>query len=115
VDNRAMSESIGINTDRLFMFTFAFGSGLAGLGGALGAEILPINPGYALQHVVLFLMVVSIGGLGSLKGSFVAALVLGIGDTAIKFLLPEAGAFYVYAAAIAVLLWRPQGLYGRAA
>jgi branched-chain amino acid transport system permease protein len=114
VDNRAMSESIGINTDKLFMFTFSFGSGLAGLGGALGAELLPINPGYALQHLVLFLMVVSIGGLGSLKGSFVAALVLGVGDTAIKFLLPEAGTFYVYVAAVLVLLWRPQGLYGRA-
>jgi len=115
VDNRAMAEAVGINTDRLFMLTFGLGSGLAGLGGALGAEILPINPSYALQHVVIFLMVVSIGGLSSLKGSFVAAIVLGVGDTASKFLLPDVGAFFIYLVVLGILLWRPHGLFGRAA
>jgi branched-chain amino acid transport system permease protein len=114
VDNTAMAEAIGINTDRLFTLTFALGSGLAGLGGAMGAEILPIHPSYALQYLVIFLMVVSIGGLGSLKGPLVAALVLGIGDTTSKFLIPDLGAFFVYVATVAVLLWRPHGLFGRA-
>ena len=112
VDNRAMAQSIGINTRRLFMLTFALGSGLAGLGGALGADILPVHWGYPLEHLVYFLIVVAVGGLGSLRGPFVAALLIGIADTACKYWIPEFGAFLVYAATIGILLWRPMGLFG---
>jgi branched-chain amino acid transport system permease protein len=112
VDHRLMAQSVGINTKRLFMLTFALGSGLAGLGGALGADILPVHWGYPLEHLVYFLIVVAVGGLGSLRGPFVAALLIGIADTACKYWIPEFGAFLVYAATIAILLWRPQGLFG---
>jgi branched-chain amino acid transport system permease protein len=114
VDNRRMAQSVGINTNRLFTLTFALGSGLAALGGALGAEILAIDPGYAQEHLIYFLIVVAVGGLGSIKGPFFAALLLGIADTGFKYLLPEFGAFFIYALTLAVLLWRPQGLFGRA-
>lgn len=114
VDNRRMAQSIGINTARLFTLTFALGSGLAGLGGALGADILAIDPAYALEHLIYFLIVVAVGGLGSIRGPFFAALILGVGDTAFKYLLPEFGAFFIYALTLAILLWRPQGLFGRA-
>lgn len=114
VDNRRMAQSVGINTSLLFTLTFALGSGLAALGGALGAEILAIDPGYALEHLIYFLIVVAVGGLGSIKGPFFAALLLGVADTAFKYLLPEFGAFFIYAMTLAILLWRPQGLFGRA-
>jgi branched-chain amino acid transport system permease protein len=112
VDNRVMAQSVGINTKVLFMATFALGSGLAGMGGALGADILPVQWGYPLEHLVYFLIVVAIGGLGSLRGPFLAALLIGIADTACKYWIPELGAFLVYAAVIGVLLWRPMGLFG---
>jgi branched-chain amino acid transport system permease protein len=114
VDNRRMSESVGINTSQLFTLTFALGSGLAALGGSLGAEILAIEPGYALEHLVYFLIVVSVGGLGSIRGPFFASLLLGIADTGFKYLLPEFGAFFIYALTLVVLLWRPHGLFGHA-
>ena len=112
VDHRAMAQSVGINTRRLFTLTFALGSGLAGLGGALGADIIAVQPSYPFEHLVFFLIVVALGGLGSLRGPFIAALLLGIADTACKYWVPEFGAFLVYAATIAVLLWRPMGLFG---
>ena len=113
VDNRRMAESLGINTRRLFTLTFALGSGLAAFGGGLGADILAISPGYAVEYLVYFLIVVAVGGLGSLRGPFVAALLLGISDTACKYLVPELGAFFIFLAMIAILLWRPAGLFGR--
>jgi branched-chain amino acid transport system permease protein len=113
VDNRRMAQSVGIDTDRLFTLAFALGSALAALGGALGAEILAIDPGYAQEHLIYFLIVVAVGGLGSIKGPFFAALLLGIADTAFKYKLPEFGAFFIYAMTLALLLWRPQGLFGR--
>ena len=112
VDHRAMAQSVGINTRLLFMATFALGSGLAGLGGALGADILPVQWAYPFEHLVYFLIVVAVGGLGSLRGPFVAALLIGIADTACKYWIPELGAFLVYAATIVILLWRPMGLFG---
>ena len=115
VDNRQMAQSIGINTSRLFTLTFALGSGLAAIGGGMGAELLAIQPTYPFEHLVFFLIVVSIGGLGTLRGPFVAALLIGITDTACKYWLPQFGAFFIYAATIVALLWRPQGLFGRAA
>jgi branched-chain amino acid transport system permease protein len=115
VDNRAMAQSVGIDTRRLFTLTFALGSGLAGLGGALGAEIIAIQPTYPFENLVYFLVVVAVGGLGSLRGPFVAALLIGIADTACKYWLPEFGAFPIYVATIGLLLWRPAGLFGRRA
>src|SRR5262245_19028313 len=112
VDHRAMAQSIGINTKLLFMATFALGSGLAGLGGAVGADILPVLWSYPFEHLVYFLIVVAVGGLGSLRGPFVAALLIGLADTACKYWIPAFGAFLVYAATIGILLWRPQGLFG---
>jgi branched-chain amino acid transport system permease protein len=112
VDNRGMAQSVGINTRQLFMATFALGSGLAGLGGALGADILPVQWGYPFEHLVYFLIVVAVGGLGSLRGPFIAALLIGVADTACKYWIPEFGAFLIYAATIAILLWRPMGLFG---
>jgi len=112
VDNRAMAQSVGINTKLLFMGTFALGSGLAGLGGALGADLLPVHWGYPFEHLVYFLIVVAVGGLGSLRGPFIAALLIGVADTACKYWVPEFGAFLVYATTIVLLLWRPQGLFG---
>ena len=114
VDNLRMAQSLGINTSRLFALTFALGSGLAALGGVLGAEFLPIVPGYALGNLVLFLIVVAVGGLGSIRGPFLAALLIGITDTAFKYIAPELGAFFIYALTMALLLWRPRGLFGRA-
>jgi branched-chain amino acid transport system permease protein len=112
VDNRDMAQSVGINTNRLFMLTFALGSGLAGLGGALGSDILPVQSTYPLENLVYFMIVVAVGGLGSLSGPFIAALLIGIADTATKYWIPEVGAFLIYAATIGILLWRPQGLFG---
>jgi branched-chain amino acid transport system permease protein len=114
VDNRRMAEAIGINTRRLFTATFAVGSGLAALGGGLGADILAIEPAYALEYLVYFLIVVSVGGLGTVKGPFVAAVLLGVTDTTCKYLIPEFGAFFIFLAMIGLLLWRPTGLFGRA-
>src|SRR5437762_162898 len=114
VDNLRMAQSVGIDTSRLFMATFALGSGLAGLGGGLGADLLAINPSYALQNLAYFLIVVAVGGLGSIRGPFVAALLLGIADSAFNYLLPDFGAFFMYTLTMAILLWRPRGLFGRA-
>jgi branched-chain amino acid transport system permease protein len=114
VDNRPMAQAIGINTSLLFTATFALGSGLAALGGALGADIIAIQPIYPFEHLVYFLIVVAVGGMGSLRGPFAAALLIGISDTACKYWLPEFGAFFIYAATIAILLWRPAGLFGKA-
>jgi branched-chain amino acid transport system permease protein len=114
VDNRPMAQAIGINTSFLFTVTFALGSGLAALGGALGADIIAIQPIYPFEHLVYFLIVVAVGGLGSLRGPFVAALLIGVTDTACKYWVPEFGAFFIYAATIGLLLWRPAGLFGKA-
>jgi branched-chain amino acid transport system permease protein len=114
VDNRRMAQSVGINTGLLFLSTFALGSGLAALGGALGADILAIDPSYAQEHLIYFLIVVAVGGLGSIKGPFFAALLLGVADTGFKYLAPAFGAFFIYAITLALLLWRPNGLFGRA-
>ncbi len=113
VDNRRMAQSMGINVDRLFTLTFALGSGLAAVGGGVGTEVFGVKPTYALEYLVYFLIVVSVGGLGSVRGAFVAALLLGVVDTAGKYLYPQGGAFIIFAVTIAVLLWRPAGLFGR--
>lgn len=113
VDNRRMAESIGIRSDRLFTLTFCLGSALAAFGGALGAEVLPIRPSYAFDQLNYVLIVVAVGGLGTLYGPFVAALILGITDTACKYWLPDLGAFFIFAAMVVLLLWRPNGVFSR--
>ena len=113
VDNRRMVESLGINIDRLFTFTFAFGSGMAALGGGLGAEFLGLDPQYTLKYLVYFLIVVAVGGLGRITGVFYAALLIGILDFVLKKYLPQGGTVFVYALTILILLFRPQGLFGR--
>jgi branched-chain amino acid transport system permease protein len=115
VDNRRMAESCGINTGRIFTWTFALGSGMAALGGGLGIQILGgIKPVFAFEYLVIFLIVVAVGGLGNIRGTFFAALILGIIDFAGKFYFPEGGAFVIFAVTILVLLIRPQGLFGKA-
>jgi branched-chain amino acid transport system permease protein len=113
VDNLRMAETIGINTSRLFATAFALGSGLAALGGGLGADLLAIAPGYALDNLVYFLIIVAVGGLGSIRGPFIAALAIGIADTAFKYFVPEFGAFFIYALTMAILLRYPNGIFGR--
>ena len=82
VDNRRMAQSIGIDVDRLFTLTFAVGSGLAALGGGLAIQLFGLTPSFAVLYLVFFLLVVAVGGLGSLKGTLVAAILLGVCDTA---------------------------------
>jgi branched-chain amino acid transport system permease protein len=113
VDNRRMAESLGINVDRLFTITFAFGSGMAGIGGGLGAEFLGLDPQYALKYLVYFLIAVSVGGLGSVMGVYYASLILGVLDFVLKIYLPKGGTIFIYALTILLLLWRPQGLFGK--
>ena len=113
VDNRRMAESLGINVDRLFTITFAFGSGMAGIGGGLGAEFLGLDPQYGLKYLVYFLIAVSVGGLGSVMGVYYASLILGVLDFVLKLYLPKGGTLFIYALTILLLLWRPQGLFGR--
>jgi branched-chain amino acid transport system permease protein len=113
VDNRRMAQSVGINVDRLFTATFAVGSGLAALGGGLAIQTFGLTPSFALLYLVIFLIIVAIGGLGSLKGTLIAAIMLGVFDVGGKYLTPEAGGFFIYALALIVLLIKPKGLYGR--
>jgi branched-chain amino acid transport system permease protein len=113
VDNRRMAQSVGIDVDRLFIWTFAFGSGLAALGGGLAVDIVGLSPTFAIQYLVFFLIVVTVGGAGSLWGAFIAALILGFLDNAGKYLWPDGGAFFIYIATVALLLRKPDGLFGR--
>jgi branched-chain amino acid transport system permease protein len=113
VDNERMARGLGIDVNRTFAITFALGSGLAGLGGALAIEIVGLDPSFALTYLVYMLIVVSVGGLGSISGSFAAAIVLGISDVAGKYYIPQLGAFLIYLVMITLLMWRPLGLLGR--
>jgi branched-chain amino acid transport system permease protein len=113
VDNQRMARGLGINVDAAFAITFALGSGLAGLGGALAIEIVGLDPAFALAYLVYVLIVVSVGGLGSIGGSFAAATLLGISDMAGKYYFPEIGSFLIYFVMIGLLMWRPAGLFGR--
>jgi len=113
VDNQRMARGLGIDVDRAFMFTFALGGGLAGLGGALSIQVVGIDPTFALAYLVYVLIVVAVGGLGSIGGSFAAAVVLGISDMAGKYYFPWLGAFLIYLVMVALLMWRPAGLFGK--
>jgi branched-chain amino acid transport system permease protein len=114
VDDRRVAGGLGLNVNRIFLLTFAVGSGLAGLGGALGAEVLGLDPSFPLKFMIYFLIVVSVGGTTTLTGPLLAALLLGIADVAGKYYIPKLGAFVVYTLMIVILLVRPQGLFARA-
>ena len=113
VDDPRVAAGLGIPVNRVFLLTFAVGSGLAGLGGALGADLLGLDPSFPLKFMVYFLIVCAVGGTSSITGPLVAALVLGIADVMGKYYVPKLGAFIVYVLMIAILLWRPQGLFTR--
>jgi len=113
VDNRAAASALGIDTGRVYALTFGLGAGLAAAGGILGAELLPIDAYYPLRYMVLFLIVVAVGGMGSIAGSFLAALALGILQQAALYLLPDFGTIVFFVSVIALLALRPQGLLGR--
>jgi hypothetical protein len=113
VDDQRVARGLGINVGAVFGVTFAVGSGLAGLGGALGAEILGLDPTFPLKYMIYFLIVVTLGGTTSIAGPFLASILLGIADVAGKYYVPALGAFVIYTVMIAVLIWRPQGLVTR--
>jgi branched-chain amino acid transport system permease protein len=113
VDDPRVAAGLGINTNTVFAVTFAVGSGLAGLGGALGAEVLGLDPTFPLKFMVYFLIVVAVGGTSSITGPLLAALLLGVADVAGKYYIPKLGAFIVYSLMIALLIWKPQGLFVR--
>ena len=113
VDNQRMARGLGINVDGAFAITFALGSGLAGLGGSLAIDIVGLDPSFALAFLVYVLIVVSVGGLGSIGGTFAAAVLLGISDMAGKYYFPEIGSFMIYLVMLSLLMWRPAGIFGR--
>ena len=113
VDDPRVAAGMGINVNMVFAMTFAVGSGLAGLGGALGAEVLGLDPTFPLKFMVYFLIVVAVGGTSSITGPLLAALLLGVADVAGKYYVPKLGAFIVYCLMLAILMWRPQGLFVR--
>ena len=115
VDKGRVARACGLNTDLVFAVTFAIGGGLAGLAGALSANLLGIDPNFPLRYLVYLLIVVSVGGMGTISGTLIAGLVLGIGDVASKYYVPQIGGFVIYAITVAVMLWRPHGLLGRRA
>ncbi len=114
VDDPRVARGLGINVNAIFAVTFAVGSGLAGLGGALGAEVLGLDPNFPLKFMIYFLIVVTVGGTSSITGPFLASLLLGIADVAGKYYVPAFGAFVIYTLMIVVLILRPQGLFARA-
>ncbi len=113
VDNQKVARGLGLNVGAIFALTFAVGSGLAGLGGALAIEILGLDPSFGFHILVFVLIVVAVGGLGSIWGSFIAATVFGIFDVAGKYLIPELGSFLMYGLMVVILFLRPQGLFAR--
>jgi branched-chain amino acid transport system permease protein len=113
VDDGRVARGLGINVSVIFALTFALGSGLAGLGGALGTELLGLDPNFPLKFLIYFMIVVTVGGTSSITGPFIAALLLGIADVAGKYYLPQFGAFIIYAVMILVLILRPHGLFSR--
>jgi branched-chain amino acid transport system permease protein len=114
VDDPRTASGLGLDVGRIFLVTFAVGSGLAGLGGALGAVVLGLDPTFPLMFLVYFLIVVAVGGTTTITGPLLAALLLGIADVAGKYYVPKLGAFIVYSLMIVILMIRPQGLFARA-
>jgi branched-chain amino acid transport system permease protein len=115
VDNQRVAAGVGINVDRVFSLTFALGSGLAVLGGGLGIDVLGLDPTFPFKYLVYFLLVVAVGGAGTIKGPLVAALLLGVFDVAGKYYVPEVGAFVIYVLMVVLLIVFPAGLHGKRA
>jgi len=113
VDNQQASVGLGINVERVFSVTFALGSALAGLGGGLGIDVLGLDPTFPLKYMVYFLLVVAVGGAGTIRGPLIAALLLGVFDVAGKYYVPQIGSFVIYAVMVIMLLLFPSGLVGR--
>ena len=113
VDNQRMARGLGLDVDRAFSLTFALGSGLAGLGGSLAIGMVGLDPSFAFAYLVYVLIVVSVGGLASIGGSFAAAALLGVSDMAGKYYVPQLGSFLIYLVMIGLLIWRPAGLFGK--
>lgn len=113
VDRPAVARGLGIDVDRVFIVAFAIGSALAGLGGAVGVELLGLDPSFPLRYLVYFLIVVVVGGSGSFEGSLVASVLIGIFDVAGKYYVPQVGSFIIYTVMVIMLIVRPQGLFGR--
>ena len=113
VDDQRVAAGLGLDVNRIFALTFAVGTGLAGLGGALGAEVLGLDPTFPLKFMIYFLIVVAVGGTTTITGPLLAALLLGVADVRGKYYVPELGAFIVYTVMIVILMLRPQGLFGR--
>lgn len=110
VDNQEVARSLGIPVDRVFMGAFAVGSALSALGGALSVQAMGLDPGFGLKYLVLALLVVVLGGAGSITGTFLASMLVGITMIAGAYYVPWAGAFVIYLVMIAVLTFRPTGL-----
>jgi branched-chain amino acid transport system permease protein len=113
VDNRSMTQAIGIDAPRLFSIAFALGSGLAALGGALGAPLLPLEPFYPFKYLVLALVIVALSGFGNIRATLLVAVLVGIVDTAGRYFLPDSGSFTLYVLLIVLIVWRPDGLLAR--
>lgn len=113
IDHAPMAAALGVRTDLIYAATFALSVALAAFGGVVGAELLPIEPYYALRYMVTFLVVVSVGGAGSIPGALIASLTLGLVDTASKYLMPNLGEFLFYLAVILVIFVFPRGLLAR--
>jgi branched-chain amino acid transport system permease protein len=113
VDDARVARGLGIPVNRLFALTFALGSGLAGLGGALGIELMGLDPSFPLKLMIYFLVVVTVGGTSTITGPFFAAMLLGVADVAGKYFVPEIGAFIIYVLMVVLLIVRPDGLFAR--
>ncbi|HEY1459844.1 MAG TPA: branched-chain amino acid ABC transporter permease [Casimicrobiaceae bacterium] len=113
VDNQQAAAGLGVNVERVFSLTFALGSGLAGLGGGLGIDVLGLEPTFPLKYMVYFLLVVAVGGAGTITGPLVAALILGVFDVAGKYYVPQVGSFIIYVLMVVMLILFPRGLMGR--
>jgi len=113
VENRGMAESVGLRTSSIFTATFAFGGALGALGGILGADVFGLNPAYAFDVLVYVQIVVAVAGLGTLRGSFLAALLIGLVQTLSAYYAPALGTILLFLAVFLFLLLRPRGLFGR--
>lgn len=113
VDNANMAQALGIRTQIIYAVSFAIAIGLAAMGGIIGSELLPLDPYYALRYMVVFLVVVSIGGAGSIPGALFFSLLLGVIDTTGRYIAPEFGEFFFYFAVIFIVTLFPRGLAGR--
>ena len=111
VDNRTMAQATGINVPRLFSLTFAVGSGLAALGGAIGSPMLPLEPLYPFKYLVLVLVVVALSGYGNIRASVGVSIVIGIAETAGRYFVPQQAAFVLYVLIVVLMVWRKDGLF----